>query len=58
MEENGDLTYWNIPVSRLFNKALEEAITLAGYRTKTEFIRDAVRRRLEELGIKPGARET
>ncbi|MBW1668334.1 MAG: hypothetical protein JRJ66_09825 [Deltaproteobacteria bacterium] len=41
MEENGDLTYWNIPVSRLLNKALEEAIRLAGYRTKTEFIRDA-----------------
>jgi len=58
MEENGDLTYWNIPVSRLLNKALEEAIRLAGYRTKTEFIRDAVRRRLEELGIKPGVRET
>ena len=58
MEDNGDLTYWNIPVSRLLNDALEEAIKLAGYRTKTEFIRDAVRRRLEELGIKPGARET
>jgi len=37
---------------------LEEAIRLAGYMTKTEFIRDAVRRRLEELGIKPGVRET
>ena len=58
MEDKGDLTYWNIPVSRLINKALEEAIKLAGYRTKTEFIRDAVRRRLEELGIKPGVRET
>jgi len=34
MEENGDLTYWNIPVSRLLNKALEEAIKLAGYRTR------------------------
>jgi len=58
MEENVDLTYWNIPVSRLLNDALEEAIKLAGYRTKTEFIRDAVRRRVEELGIKPGMRET
>jgi len=34
------------------NDALEEAIEKAGYRTKTEFIRDAVRRRLEELGVK------
>ena len=52
MEGKDDLTYWNVPVNRILNKALEEAIKLAGYRTKTEFIRDAVRRRLEELGIK------
>jgi len=52
MEGKNDLTYWNVPVNRILNKALEEAIKLAGYRTKTEFFRDAVRRRLEELGIK------
>ena len=52
MEGKNDLTYWNVPVNIPLNKALEEAIKLAGYRTKTEFIRDAVRRRLEELGIK------
>ena len=58
MEGNGKLTYWSVPVNRPLNDVLEEAIEKAGYRTKTEFIRDAVRRRLEELGIKPGARET
>jgi len=58
MEGKSGLTYWNVPVNRQLNKALEEAIRLAGYMTKTEFIRDAVRRRLEELGIKPGVRET
>lgn len=52
MEGKNDLTYWNVPVNRMLNKALEEAIEKAGYRTKTEFIRDAVRRRLEELGFK------
>jgi metal-responsive CopG/Arc/MetJ family transcriptional regulator len=57
MEGKNDLTYWNVPVNRMLNKALEEAIKLAGYRTKTEFIRDAVRRRLEELGIKLSARK-
>ena len=52
MEGNGKLTYWSVPVNRPLNDVLEEAIEKAGYRTKTEFIRDAVRRRLEELGIK------
>lgn len=52
MEGKGKLTYWSVPVNISLNKALEEAIEKAGYRTKTEFIRDAVRRRLEELGIK------
>jgi len=58
MERNGKLTYWSVPVNRLLNKALEEAIEKAGYRTKTEFIRDAVRRRLEELGVKLGTIQT
>lgn len=57
MEGKNDLTYWNVPVNRMLNKALEDAIKLAGYRTKTEFIREAVRRRLEELGIKLSARK-
>ena len=58
MEGKSGLTYWNVPVNRLLNKVLEEAIRFAGYRTKTGFIRDAVRRRLEDLGIKLGVRET
>jgi len=52
VEEKNDYTSWSVPVNRSLNQALEEAIEKAGYRTKTEFIRDAVRRRLEELGIK------
>ena len=58
MEGKNDLTYWNVPVNRILNKSLEEAIKLAGYRTKTEFIRDAIRRRLEELRIKLSAGKT
>ena len=53
MERKGGPAYWNVPVNRPLNDALEEAIKKAGYRTKTEFIRDAVRRRLEELGFRP-----
>ncbi|GAH88820.1 unnamed protein product [marine sediment metagenome] len=56
MDGKEDLTYWSVPVNISLNKALEEALKLAGYRTKTEFIRDAVRRRLEELGIKLSAK--
>lgn len=34
------------------NDALMAALKPAGYSTKTGFIRDAVRRRLEELGFR------
>ena len=32
----------------LFNR-LDEAVRLGGYRTKSELIRDAIRRRVEEI---------
>jgi Arc/MetJ-type ribon-helix-helix transcriptional regulator len=40
---------WNIPVPKLLDEALEEAVKKQTYATKSDFVRDAVRRRLEEL---------
>ena len=52
-----NLSSWHIQVSGRLNKALESALVREGYRTKSAFVRDAVRRRLDELGvsIEPGA---
>ena len=44
---------WNIPVPRTLDDALEEAVEKDTHSTKSDFVRDAVRRRLEELGVKP-----
>jgi len=48
-----ETTYWNIPVPRALDKALEEAIKRDWHRTKAEFIREAVRKELEKRGFKP-----
>jgi len=53
MGNKEEITYWNIPVPKPLNEALEEAIKRNWYRTKTEFIREVVRRELERLGFKP-----
>jgi len=44
------LVNWNIPVPKLLDDALEEAVRNQTYVSKSDFVRDAVRRRLEELG--------
>ena len=44
---------WNIPVSKSLNEALEKAIQLDTHSTKSDFVRDVVRRKLEEMGFKP-----
>jgi metal-responsive CopG/Arc/MetJ family transcriptional regulator len=53
MVKNEDVRYWNVPVPKSLDEALEAAIKEKGYRTKTEFIRGVVRREIEQLGIKP-----
>ena len=45
--------HWNIPVSKVLDEALEEAVRKDTHSTKSDFVRDAVRRRLEEMGFKP-----
>jgi Arc/MetJ-type ribon-helix-helix transcriptional regulator len=45
---------WNIPVPKVLDDALEQAVKEKSiYSNKSDFVRDAVRRRLEELGYKP-----
>jgi Arc/MetJ-type ribon-helix-helix transcriptional regulator len=52
-KEKGGITYWNVPVPKPLDEALEEAIKQDWHRTKTEFIREVVRKELERMGLKP-----
>jgi Arc/MetJ-type ribon-helix-helix transcriptional regulator len=45
-------TKWSIPVPRTLDEALEKAVRLDTHSTKSDFVRDAVRRKLEEMGFK------
>jgi len=47
------VAYWNVPVPKCLDDALEAAVGRDWHRTKTEFIRETVRRELERLGFKP-----
>jgi Arc/MetJ-type ribon-helix-helix transcriptional regulator len=53
MEGKRRITYWNVPVPKPLDDALEAAVKKDWHRTKTEFIREVVRRELERLGFKP-----
>lgn len=44
---------WNIPVPKALDDALEEAVRKDTHSTKSDFVRDCVRRRLEEMGYRP-----
>ena len=45
-----EVTYWNVPVPKALDKALEQAIKCDWHRTKAEFIREVVRKELEKDG--------
>ena len=49
-----DRTNWNIPVSKVLDDALEHAVTMDSHSSKSEYVRDAVRRLLETQGLYPG----
>ena len=53
MNERKNKTKWCIPVTGALDKALEQAVQRDSHSSKSEFVRDAVRRRLEEMGFKP-----
>ena len=40
---------WNIPVPKVLDEALELVVKERSYTSKSDFVRDSVRRRLEEL---------
>lgn len=40
-------------MTETFDEALEQAVSVDSHSSKAEFVRDAVRRRLEEMGFKP-----
>ena len=44
-------TYWNIPVTKTFNELVEKAVKEIGYVSKSEFVRDSVRKMLVNLGF-------
>jgi Arc/MetJ-type ribon-helix-helix transcriptional regulator len=46
-------TQWSIPVPKALDDAVEKAVHMDTYATKAAFVRDAVRRRLEEMGFRP-----
>jgi Arc/MetJ-type ribon-helix-helix transcriptional regulator len=46
---------WNIPVTKALDDALEQAVKIDTHSTKSDFVRDAVRRKLEEIGFKQKA---
>ncbi|MEM1563279.1 MAG: ribbon-helix-helix protein, CopG family [Candidatus Bathyarchaeia archaeon] len=53
-EQSGrGVRFWNVTVPKSLDDALEAAVCRVWHRTKTEFIRKAVRRELERLGFKP-----
>lgn len=53
MTERQERTKWCIPVTRTLDDALEQAVTADSHSSKSEFVRDAVRRRLEDMGFRP-----
>lgn len=42
---------WNIPAPKSLDELLEQAVKNQIYSTKSDFVRDSVRRRLEQLGL-------
>lgn len=53
MGKRKDLTYWNVPVPKPLDNALQKAIERDWHPTKADFIRDAVRAKLVNMGISP-----
>ena len=45
------LIRWNIPAPKILDDALEAAVRTGTHSTKSDFIRDVVRRKLESIGF-------
>ena len=51
MGKRKDLAYWNIPVPKALDEAVERAVKSDMHVSKSDFVRDAVRRLLGQLGM-------
>lgn len=47
------LKFWNIPVTQHLDESLEKAVQINNHVSKADFVRDAVRNKLEKMGITP-----
>jgi Arc/MetJ-type ribon-helix-helix transcriptional regulator len=45
------LHFWNIPVTEFLDKSVEKAVHLDAHVSKSDFIRDAVREKLQRMGF-------
>jgi Arc/MetJ-type ribon-helix-helix transcriptional regulator len=48
-KKHGDYVPWNIPAPRDLDEAVEEAVKKGLYVSKSELVRDAVRRLLKDI---------
>jgi Arc/MetJ-type ribon-helix-helix transcriptional regulator len=46
------LVYWNIPVPKALDKAVEDAVCYDSHVSKSDLIREAVREKLEKMGVR------
>lgn len=53
MKERSDKTKWCIPVTTSLDVAVEQAVARDSHISKSEFVRDAVRKQLQMMGFNP-----
>jgi len=51
MGKQKDITFWNIPVTRTLDEAVEEAVKSDMHVSKSDLVRDAVRQLLKQMNI-------
>jgi Arc/MetJ-type ribon-helix-helix transcriptional regulator len=52
MPRNKQLVYWNVPVPKPLDKAVEDAVDCDSHVSKSDLIREAVREKLEKMGVR------
>lgn len=57
-KKSKEITAWNVRIPKPLNSALTEALKSGAHLTKAEFIRDAVREKLERMDTKPEPQAT
>jgi Arc/MetJ-type ribon-helix-helix transcriptional regulator len=52
MARTKQLVYWNVPVPKPLDKAVEDAVNCDSHVSKSDLIREAVREKLEKMGVR------